>query len=736
MDDLVPHITWIDPVDFERNWHPAFHAPEYRELDRRLQDHQQYAPLGTLVQLTKPARSDDKADLTGRWLVRLRRGGLEVEELGEEPPPGPLVPLPPEAIVIASHFSASVPLTHWDETLFPGGGLTQLGMIVLRPRGSESIDWLAYELASNLVQLQLRRSVIGSTLPRIEVSSLLDIQVRVPTAEEKRRLSEVVRERHRNKAAFERAHALLVSAKKGVKPFVLTAATFEERLEQFESYLLEQRIVDAQSGFFVEASTTDHSSDLFVVRPLRGIRDDSVSRQRVQLQPQEDRHVNGDWRDWYWEPSSAEKFTIFNALGTSAALPSHLLARMTARITPTAAADLRARILPGFDFFRQAIEVHRDDDWDEAAAKQLLASSWFALQRGRLGAAELPTAGTAAEKDEEFADHLFEWLRYVFRPAVALKVHRHGAVAGAYVLFGPDQLEDPADARAALSGYGERLGEVLGQPSDVIDDAARRESLRRLSWVMHQLNGPIGRATNAAEDLDAFLKSAPEIASRLVPSEAKAKARAAMRGEDIQQFTFATRLGELTKAIGDIRRLTYQIRQLRRAQGDLQKQKCDLAELLRVKATECAKQVHGLRIDAENPSVFALGNADVLNEAFSEVLNNACRELKEQEIAQPTILIRVWADDGSAKITISDNALPVDRQLISNPFDEDASTYAKQGRGSGLGLAIVRETFRTHGGSCQLLENRDDNGARLAGVTFGASLPLFTLDVMWEEPDA
>lgn len=736
MNEPVPHITWIDPSDLARSWHPAFYSPEYRDLEQWLEGPHQYATLGTLVRITKPFRPEDKSEQTGRWLLHLRGAGLEIEELGDESPPGPLVPLPAEAIVIASHFGANVPVAHWDETLFPGGGLTQLGMIVLHPRGSESIAWLAFELTSDLVQLQLRRATIGSTLPRVEVSALLDVRVRIPSAEEKRRLSEIVREKQRNNAAFERAQALLRSARKEVKPFLLTGATFEGRLEQFEDYLLEQRIVDAQSGFFVEASTTDSSSDLFVVRPLRGGRDNSVGSQRAQLQPQVDRHVNSDWRGWYWESSEAEKFSIFNALGTSAALPSHLLARMTARIPSALAVDLRAQILPGFDFFRQAIEVHQDADWDETAAKKLLASSWLSLQRSRSVAEAPQDVGASAVLEEEFADRLFEWLRYVFRPAIAVKVYRQGVVTGAYVLFGPDQIEDPAGSRATLSGYGAQLAEVLGQPSDIIDDAARRESLRRLSWVMHQLNGPIGRATNAAEDLDAFLKTAPGIAAQLVPNEEKAKARASMRGEDVQHFTFATRLGELTKAIGDIRRLTYQIRRLRRAQGDLQKEKCDLAEFLRLRASECTEQVHGLRIDADNPPLLVLADANVLNEAVSEVLNNACRELKEQAITQPTIVVRVWAEDGSAKIAIRDNAFPVDSHLISNPFDEDASTYAKQGRGSGLGLAIVRETFRTHGGTCQLLENRDDNGTRQAGVTFRASLPLLTPESLKEEADA
>ena len=146
--------------------------------------------------------------------------------------------------------------------------------------------------------------------------------------------------------------------------------------------------------------------------------------------------------------------------------------------------------------------------------------------------------------------------------------------------------------------------------------------------------------------------------------------------------------------------------------------------------------MHSLRIDTDKGEVFALGNAEILNEAFSEVLNNACRELKEQDVTQPVITIRAWSTDGVVRITIRDNALPADGLLISNPFDEDASTYAKQGRGSGLGLAIVRETFRTHGGSCRLFENRGEDGARVAGVTFDASLPLFTPDASREGSDA
>jgi signal transduction histidine kinase len=118
-------------------------------------------------------------------------------------------------------------------------------------------------------------------------------------------------------------------------------------------------------------------------------------------------------------------------------------------------------------------------------------------------------------------------------------------------------------------------------------------------------------------------------------------------------------------------------------------------------------------------------NLEILNEALVEVLNNACRELKERRVPEPVVVIKAWCTDSVAWLTIRDNALPNDQQLLSNPFDEDASTYSKHGRGSGLGLAIVRETFRTNGGSCALRANRGPDGSREAGVTFEASLPVY-----------
>src|SRR5215471_256524 len=131
-------MAWIDPGELERSWHPAFYAPEYLELDRRLADApSRYATLGSLVEIETPARSAGAPE-GGQWIVRLRRQGLEVEERGDTPPAGPMVVLPREAIVVARHFGTNAPSTYWDEALFPGGGLTSVGMIVLCPRNAEA----------------------------------------------------------------------------------------------------------------------------------------------------------------------------------------------------------------------------------------------------------------------------------------------------------------------------------------------------------------------------------------------------------------------------------------------------------------------------------------------------------------------------------------------------------------------------------------------------------------------
>ena len=71
---------------------------------------------------------------------------------------------------------------------------------------------------------------------------------------------------------------------------------------------------------------------LFVVRLLRGQRDESPTQGHTRFRLQDDRQVNREWRRWYWDSNPSQIFGLFNVLGWSDALPARLLSRMIARI--------------------------------------------------------------------------------------------------------------------------------------------------------------------------------------------------------------------------------------------------------------------------------------------------------------------------------------------------------------------------------------------------------------------
>jgi len=365
----------------------------------------------------------------------------------------------------------------------------------------------------------------------------------------------------------------------------------------------------------------------------------------------------------------------------------------------------------------------------EEVEEQVWADVWSHIQESTVSdtdaryVSENKVGQSSVSPELEHA--LFDWARTVYRPVLALKVRRGNAIVGAYLLFGEDRLEDHAVAYSKLDDIGVVLADILLAPSELIEEAMRRESLRRLSWVMHQLNGPVGRANKALEDVQEFLGQYPQIGESLVPNEEKAKRRSAMPGGvGLDRQTLANRLQDAMKAVTDVRKIAYQVRRLKRVQGALPKGAFNLGHLLRSQCASCPERLPELDIQTEGiDDLQVSANLDSISEAIEEILNNSFRELRERKVDSPLIQVKWWAIHDEAWFSIGDNALPTDQRLIDDPFAEDASTYARSGRGSGLGLAIVRETFRAHGGGCTLTENSNENG-RLPGVTFTAHFPV------------
>jgi signal transduction histidine kinase len=565
-------------------------------------------------------------------------------------------------------------------------------------------------MQNEFFRLQSRRAMQGSVVPRLMTDRLLELWINEPSADERQRLASAVRVNQ--------------TAQLEQQQLVLTGATFEERRRQFEEYLLRQPWVDRHAVFFVEASTQDRRADLFIISPLGSSPGHSKLRYEVGLRPQNQPDAARYWRDWYW--NADDHWKIFNSLTRAEELPPFLLLRMLEWLSsPPPASVVQAGLLPGFAVWRQIVEARRDPEetlgpavWDE------ITKEWLETAKSKFGKAILEHADHLRNDD---TGKIVSWLRAVYRPALALKLIRDGQVAGAYIAFGADQADEPQKVRALLEGYGETLSGALYRSSDVINEVARLESLRRLSTVLHRLNGPIGRAGSALEDIQQFLQLREDIAAELLPNPEAARRRAAMNRGAESEHSLAARVRVIQRAIEEIRKTSNQINKLRRVQGDLPRSVIDVASLARRRAQACRDQIPELEIElgeCQDP-IFVAANEESLAEAIDEVLVNSCREMKERHTRSPLLRVRAAPSGEDVRIEIFDNGLPADCELIAHPFEEDASAYFGTGQGTGLGLTIVKEVFQSHEGRCDLRPNYDGQGGRLDGVTFEAVLPVY-----------
>jgi signal transduction histidine kinase len=204
----------------------------------------------------------------------------------------------------------------------------------------------------------------------------------------------------------------------------------------------------------------------------------------------------------------------------------------------------------------------------------------------------------------------------------------------------------------------------------------------------------------------------------------------AIQGNDASQLpkeqaTVAARLDVARRSLDLIKKTSDQIKGLHRAQSPPEYGTVDVAAMVSECAGQCREEIQDLLVDTTSirGPASTLANQEMLEGAVNEVLANACRELRHQQVARPELRIEVSTTAEDIVVQVRDNGLPAEKPLIDLPFEEDASLYAKLGLGTGLGLAVVRETFRIHGGDCSLIANHDEQGTRVDGVTFKAWLP-------------
>ncbi|MDB2390102.1 PAS domain-containing sensor histidine kinase [Alphaproteobacteria bacterium] len=115
----------------------------------------------------------------------------------------------------------------------------------------------------------------------------------------------------------------------------------------------------------------------------------------------------------------------------------------------------------------------------------------------------------------------------------------------------------------------------------------------------------------------------------------------------------------------------------------------------------------------EDTSFTILGDAGLLRQAITNLLQNAKDSLREHNVATPQIYISMNYSDGEIAVKIRDNGPGFPDMNLDDLLEPYVTTREK---GTGLGLAIVSKIVQDHNGTLAL-KNDDDGGAEVV-LTF------------------
>lgn len=721
-------MIWVRPENIFDSLHPERYSSEHETLSSWLSNHSdgKFIHIYSAFAVYKRSFKHGTKSSNIYWHIRQDKDKFIIEMMHVDPKEGRYLLLPDEAIIIGRLSDNVCPTLYWSSELIAGSAYVDSDSIILVPVQKNTYQWVAIELRNEVAQQQLKLASVGPSIDRLSINSVMNIKVPAPNEEECNEKNEVVRNELLNLVKIAESAEQLDAAKKTVKQVLLTGATFEERITQFEEYLIQQRFFNEKKSFFAENVGDDNNIVNYMIRPLRaswsigqqtfdGNHDKTIvnsvqnsSQDLNDVIVQYDARSDNDWLSWINDVNGSD-YKLFNVGNDTYGIPDNITTSILRQFYGSRIATdnefCTFKVFPAYTSFIDLLQIDDEDTFDDIVTGDNISAYTAALITNK----------TARQT-----------LYDLYSPALAIKVIRDNKLVGVYIFISDYEPDRQQEIEPILNGYGTELSKLVSQISEFVSDAARRESLRRLSSVMHRLNGPTGRATNAIQDIQTFLENNPEICDRLIPDDATAKGRARMLDEPLEMHSLRSRLNDIYCAVEDIRKVSYQVRRLKLVQGDLEKIPCDAVSIIEQGLLSINRIIPELRTEiiASNKYIVNI-NSDVITAAIEEVLSNSCREMKEHSVKQPELKIYISKIDNYIQFRIIDNGLPTESALISNPFDEDASKYARSGRGSGLGLTIVRETFLRHGGNCDLYENKSKDGVRFDGVTFEATLPEY-----------
>ena len=217
--------------------------------------------------------------------------------------------------------------------------------------------------------------------------------------------------------------------------------------------------------------------------------------------------------------------------------------------------------------------------------------------------------------------------------------------------------------------------------------AATRDELSALhSSLSHGLRSPIGAVINFAAVLEEDYGTALGPEGRPLLASISRSARSAL--------ALADGLGRLT-AVG---------------RHELDLQQVDTEDLVRASFAEVAPANRTLDFSVAGPLPPVAADAELLREAFDQLLSNAVRFTAKREKASVSVGGRRDAD--SVVYWVEDNGAGFPPRYADKLFRPFERLHRQEDfPGVGVGLAIVRRVAERHGGSIQA-DGQPDRGAR------------------------
>jgi signal transduction histidine kinase len=124
---------------------------------------------------------------------------------------------------------------------------------------------------------------------------------------------------------------------------------------------------------------------------------------------------------------------------------------------------------------------------------------------------------------------------------------------------------------------------------------------------------------------------------------------------------------------------------------------------------------HRVTVSIRGPSVRVLADPVALQQIVHNLLNNALQALADRSTPEPTVTVRLHAEQGQGILTISDNGPGIDPDDLARVFEP---FYSTRPGGLGLGLSLCAALTQSMHGSLQA-SNADAGGAQ-----FRLALPL------------